>query len=306
MKKLLLAYFGTPEFSAKFLEKILKDKKIPVEVRLVVTQPDKKVGRKQVLTASAVKQVAEKNVILVSETHPESGRSWTSQDDLATKLSTVDLALVFAYGEIIPKEILEMPKYGFWNIHPSLLPKYRGPSPVAYPLINGDEETGVTIIKLDEKIDHGPIIAQKKLEILPKEKRPELTGRLVNLAYNLFSQCVNTLIQDSLKLIPQNDKDATYTNTLTKKDGYIEMSKLKDQISKSPKKLFNLFRGLYPWPGVWTLVAIQNQPGRLNRLKITDMNLIDGKIVLKKVQLEGKKEVDFKQFEKAYNIFKDL
>ena len=297
--KLKIAYFGTPDFSAYFLEKLLKDKDLPVEIKLVVTQPDKKVGKKQVLTPSTVKEVAKKNNIPVKEkVVPED-------------LKELDLALLFAYGEIIPKEILDAPKHGFWNIHPSLLPKYRGAAPVAGALINGEQETGVTLMKMDEKVDHGPIIAQEKLAIEPKEKRLELTIRLVELGYQIFKRVISDVSEKSPyqvdlstvwllrydMLEEQDHSKATYTAILTKKDGFIEVEKLKSK--NEGQKIFNLFRGLYPWPGVWTKVVIN---GKEKRLKITDVNLENGQLVIKKVQLEGKNEVTFEQFQDAYGL----
>lgn len=293
MKKIKLAYFGTPDFSARFLEKLLKDKEIPVEVRLVVTQQDRKVGRKQVLTASPVKQMAKALDIQIKV---------SSRKNLMSSLMEVDLALLFAYGEIIPKEILTAPKYGFWNIHPSLLPKYRGAAPVAWTLINGEKETGVTLMKMDEKMDHGSIIAQEKLEIKPEEKRPELTLRLTDLAFEMFKKLINKLHDTNYKIQTkeQNHSRATYTKLLKKDDGFVEISNIKYQISKSPEKLFNLFRGLYPWPGIWTKVVVN---GKEKRLKITDMSFENKKLVIKKVQLEGKKEASFEEFNRAYGLF---
>ena len=297
--KLKIAYFGTPDFSAYFLEKLLKDKDLPVEIKLVVTQPDKKVGKKQTLTPSAVKEIAKKNRIPVKE------------KVVAQDLKDLDLAALFAYGEIIPKEILDAPKHGFWNIHPSLLPKYRGAAPVAGALISGEKETGVTLMKMDEKVDHGPIIAQEKLAIEPKEKRLELTIRLIELGYQIFKRVISDVSEKSPyqvdlstvwllrydMLEEQDHSKATYTAILTKKDGFIEVEKLK---SKSEgQKIFNLFRGLYPWPGVWTKAVIN---GKEKRLKITDVNLENGQLVIKKVQLEGKNEVTFEQFQDAYGL----
>ncbi len=289
MKKLRLAYFGTPDFAADFLARLAEDQDIPIEVTHVVTQPDRKVGRKQILTPTPVKFVAKKYNIEVIE----------DIVNLKSNISNLDLALVYAYGEIIPADLLTIPKYGFWNIHPSLLPLYRGPAPVAAALINGDTETGVTIIQLDREMDHGPILRQEKLEISPNERRPELTNRLTNLGYELFTQCAHTLISDGIQSTPQDHSAATYTKLFTKKDGYIESSKLRTQNSELSREIFNKFRGLYPWPGIWSIVEISGQE---KRLKITDMELIGDKLVLRKVQLEGKNEVDFATFKKAYNF----
>jgi len=285
MKKLTLAYFGSPNFSAVFLEKLLSDKNLPLEIKLVVTQPDKPAGREQVITPCPVKQTALKYNLPIFEIKE-------------LKIKNLDLALVYAYGEIIPAEFLSLPRLGFWNIHPSLLPKYRGSAPIATPLINGDSETGVTIIKLIEKIDAGPIIAQKKVKILPFERHPDLVNKLNNLAYELFIKTINKVPKT---FIPQNEQLATYTQLLKKDDGFISLKTLKEALSSEllSRTIFNKFRGLCSWPGLWTTIEVNGQE---KRLKITDVDLIKGKLVLKKTQLEGKKEVDFKQFNAYYKV----
>ncbi|NMB84032.1 methionyl-tRNA formyltransferase [Candidatus Roizmanbacteria bacterium] len=295
MDKLKIAYFGSPNFSADFLEKILADKSLPVEVEFVVTQPDRPAGRKRILTPCPVKKLAgQKNleVLLIEDLK--------SNKDLGIK--DLDFVLLYAFGKIIPKELLNLPKYGFLNVHPSLLPKYRGPSPIATPLVNGDKTTGVTLIRMDERIDHGPIIAQEKIDILPDDRRPDLEKKLTDLAYRVFGKVIISLIHQpatALNTSEQDDKKATYTKLLNKTDGFIEFMNLKLKILNSPKELFDLFRGLYPWPGLWTLVKIK---GFEKRLKIVDMGFKDGKLTIKKVQLEGKKEVDWKTFKKGYDI----
>lgn len=293
MKKLTLAYFGSPDFSADFLEKLIVSEM--VEIKLVLTQPDKPVGRKQIFTATPVKQIAERNGIRVCHSL-----------DSCDSLNQFDLALVYAYASIIPKELLNVPKYGFWCIHPSLLPKYRGTSPMATALINGDKETGVTIIKMDEKIDHGPIITQEKYKIQSTDKRPDLETKLTRLAFDLFKKTVKKLLITNyeLKTEKQNEKEVVYTKKLTKELGFIKFEQLKFLISNQQSviknqviDLFNLFRGLYPWPGIWTFLP------NGKRLKIIDVELINGKLVIKKVQIEGKKEVDLSSFNKAYKVF---
>jgi methionyl-tRNA formyltransferase len=339
--KLAIAYFGSPDFSARFLEKLLIDEqtKKSVEVKLVVTQPDKPVGRKQILTPTPVKLIAEKHKIKIkykipnpkfqipnniqipnSKLHLEFGAWCLEFGDL----NGIDFALVYAYNQIIPKEYLELPKYGFWCIHPSLLPKYRGPSPIATALINGDEETGVTIFKMDEKIDHGPIIAQEKISIALTDLRPDLEKKLTDLAFEMFKKLIATDL-NKLRLTAQADQIATYTKKLKKEGGYIPVELIKSMINhgyqvqnlkivtrnviplrgknlklkieNSPEKLFNLFRGLYPWPGIWTLLP------NGKRLKINKISLNKEKIIIEKVQLEGKKEVDFATFNRAYKVF---
>ncbi len=389
MQKLELAYFGSPSFSADFLEKMVLDKKLPLEVILVVTQPDKPVGRNQILTPSPVKLVAKKYSIRVVE---DSGifSTWGTKgvptgDKNDTVGTTFDLALVYAYGKILPNEILSLPPLGFWNIHPSLLPLYRGASPIAYPLIMGDTETGVSIIQMNEKMDEGPILAQEKIQILPNEIRTDLEVKLTNQAFFIFKNLIDKLFvaknadflfdrlrkkdratkpvslaldrikKDAFKLKTQNHRRATYTFRLKKSDGFIEFGTLKKMLNNekidvkelplflqkylakysnyqfsiinqysnsnnqskienwvlnidhSSKLLFNLFRGLYPWPGLWTLLP-PITPARCNskqgkRLKITEMKDSNTKFVITKVQLEGKKEVDFETFQKTYRLF---
>lgn len=296
MKKLSIAYFGTPYFSALFLEKLLNDPLLPIEVKLVVTQPDKPVGRKQIMTKSPVKIIAEKFKIPISNFQINSKFQ-------ISNFKKIDLALIFAYGHLIPKDMLTLPKFGFWCIHPSLLPKYRGPSPIAYPLMFGDEKTGVTLIQLDEKIDHGPIIAQEEMTIDPNDRRPDLEIKLTDLAFDLFKKTINTLIRNPLMMNTLNEQDhknASFTKMLKKKDGFVAIENLNSPAGGSPEIIFNLFRGLYPWPGIWTMVKIKGQE---KRLKITDVEYKDSLLILKKVQLEGKKEVDFATFNKAYKIF---
>ena len=183
--KISLAYFGSPDFSAFFLEKILTDPdlKKAIEVKLVVTQPDRPVGRKQILTETPVKKVAKKYQI-------SNIKYQIDIRNLKLEIRNFDLALIYAFSHIIPKDLLNAPKLGFWNIHPSLLPKYRGPSPIAYPLIFGEKETGVTIIKMDEKIDHGPIIAQEKLKIEESDRRPDLEKKLTDLGFLMFKELI--------------------------------------------------------------------------------------------------------------------
>src|SRR3989339_1796851 len=188
MKKFSLAYFGSPDFAADFLKKLITDVSINrlIDIKFVITQPDQLVGRKQVLTPTPVRQITEK--YKGGEDTKFFAVCCFPSKNFGIELTNIDLALVYAYGDIIPKELVTLPKYGFWNIHPSLLPKYRGPSPIATPLINGDKTTGVTIIKMDEEIDHGPIIAQENLTIGKDDKRPDLEKKLTDLAYKMFKE----------------------------------------------------------------------------------------------------------------------
>ncbi len=268
-----LAYFGTPQFSADFLEKILTDSDLRglVNVSLVVTQPDKPVGRKQVLTPSPVKVLAENHKIPVVTDIPEA-------------LNDIDLALVYAYGRIIPASVLGTTRHGFWNIHPSLLPKYRGASPTAYPLLNGDTTSGVTLMSMDSKMDHGPIIAQEKYEIKPNDRRPDLERELTSMGFELFkSHVIPNVVEESH---PQDHDQATFTKLLKKDDGFVSLEEIRSALTEDGTEAYNKFRGFYPWPGIWTKIGEK-------RMKITDCTLIGSALVIKKVQFEGRTEIDF-------------
>lgn len=365
MQKLKIAYFGSPSFSATFLEKIINDKDLPVEICLVVTQPDMPVGRKQIITPTPVKLLAEqyrlpiiystellnsndqlsmiKSQSIINDSMINQKSAKIEQlkiENWKLKIKECDLALVYAYGEILPKEFLSLPKFGFWNIHPSLLPKYRGASPIAYPLILGNKKTGVSLIQMDEKMDHGPILAQEELEINPEDTRPDLENKLTNLAYEIFKKLISTNF-NQFQLIsthPQNHNEATYTSILKKSDGFIPLSVIKKMllnekitIKELPEfirtyqikyqqpiplilntnyLLLNLFRGLSPWPGLWTLLrsdSIGTTEGQAHsvfnrRLKILKMELKDSNFIITKVQLENKNPVDFKTFNTAYKL----
>lgn len=317
MNKLKLAFFGAPDFAARVLEQIIKEGSLPIELQFVVTQPDRPAGRKQILTPTPVKLCAQKNNIPVF-------------DDLKSKncnlkLQEVDLVLLYAYGEFIPKGVLDLPHWGFWNIHPSLLPKYRNTSPIVYSLLLGDKETGVSLIQMDEKLDHGPIIDQQTYTILEKETRDELENRLSDIGYKLFKKNIQLLIDGKIQKKEQDHQNRTYTRLLTKKDGFIPFSVvqkiLKDEtltkddcppiileyfLKYGPSPIFNfklsafnLFRALSPWPGIWTMIPVN---GTEKRLKITGMEMKNGKPIITKVQLEGKKEVKFEVFRHVYGL----
>lgn len=334
MNRLKVAYFGTPYFSARFLGKLMTDTSLKhlIEVKLVVTQPDKPVGKKQKLTKSPVKVVAEKYSIKILDIE-----NLKLIGNWKLEIGNLDLAFLYAYGRVIPKELLSIPKYGFWNTHPSLLPKYRGALPIAFPLIVGDKKTGVTLIQLDDQIDHGPIIAQEEMKINPNDRRPDLEIKLTDLAFKLFKRTINLLASsrvNELKKIfkPQNHNQATLTKQLKKDDGFLPFSTLQkalnnqpltfkelpkliseyltkyDLISNwnppaggSPKIIYNFFRGLYSWPGLWTLIKINKLE---KRLKLTDLTINNEQLTINRVQLEGKKEVNFETFNRAYKIFK--
>lgn len=310
---LKIVYLGSPDFSAYLLEKLCQ---LPVNITGVITQKDKPVGRKKTLTPTPVKKTAQNLKLEVFEFG-----GWT--EEIKEILKTSDLAILYSFSEIIPKEILSLPKYSFLNIHPSLLPKYRGASPIVYPLALGEEILGVSIIQMTEKLDAGPIIFQAQTKISKEESKEDIYFKLTEIA---FQGLKNILAGDfrNLKSIPQDETKATYTRKLTKEDGFISwkgiteykngtldkyyfpkfikeyLEKYQPELLKKDYKidLYNLYRALSPWPGLWTKLKIAGKEKRLKIIKVSKQNKI------LKVQLEGKNPVDFESFLKTAPIEK--
>lgn len=203
-----------------------------------------------------------------------------------------NVGVLASFGTIVPKEILSFPKKGILNIHPSLLPKYRGPSPVQAAILAGDKQTGVTIIKLDEKVDHGPIVAQFTEDIRPNDTAKSLYQRLFTQGTEVLKTILPAYLEDRIELRPQNHSQATYTKKLTRDDGKINWEKTVDYNER-------FIRAISPWPGTWTPAKLPGKPAP-KRLKILKVHLEDGELVLDTVQLEGKKPVTFKQFQEGY------
>lgn len=202
------------------------------------------------------------------------------------------VAVLADFGLIIPKNILNTFSKGIINLHPSLLPKYRGPTPVQTAILNGDKITGISIMKLDEQIDHGPLLAQEKEEILDTDTAESLYKRLFAKGANLLPIILNKYLGGSLNPIPQNDKNATFTKSLTRQHGHIEISKIKDQ--KSKLELERKIKAYFPWPGTWTQLRIKD---KLLRIKLLPEN---------KLQVEGKKPVSYKDFLNGYPDAKEV
>lgn len=195
---------------------------------------------------------------------------------------TCHLFIVASYGKIIPKPLLDIPKFGALNVHPSLLPKYRGPSPVPATILNGDKETGVTIIKMDEKMDHGPIVTTREIKLSGQEDLPTLINLLFREGAELLVSIIPDFIAGKLLLKEQNHTKAVYCRMMKKEDGYFEIDS-----PPSSEKLDKMIRAYYPWPGVWT---------RWNSkiVKFLPEN---------KIQMEGKKPISWKDFLNGYPDF---
>lgn len=313
-----IVYIGTPYFSASLLEKLhCSAEELGLEIDHVITQPDQPVGRKKILTPSPVKIMAQKLDYDVEHTF-----------ERFLKTDGLDLAILYAYGNIITKTQLEKPVYGFWNIHPSMLPDFRGASPITYPVILGHSTTGVTLMQMDVELDHGPVISQAPFTIPETALRPELEVALTEMAFQILKDTLPAFkAEKHIKCYSQDHHKATFTRQLEKNDGYISwdllqksmkneritfealpsviqdyyqrnnIERLESETFESAKIVWNLYRSFVGWPGIWTIISIKGQD---KRMKITSLHYSDSVISLELVQLEGKNETDFSTFKTAY------
>jgi len=303
-----IIFIGTPEFGAIILEELIKANFKPV---LVVTAPDKPVGRKQIITPPPVKISAKKYNISVLQ--PEKILNLKSE---ILNLKP-DLIIIAGFGQILPKEILEIPEYGCLNVHPSLLPKYRGSSPIQCTILNGDKETGVTIILMTEKLDQGDIIAISKFQITnPRITYLKLHNILAGKGANLLLEVIPKWVNGEIEPKPQDDSKASYTKILKKEDGKIDWKKPAEYIERQ-------IRAFQPWPGAFTFLKLKN-------LKILDADVLKqtkngpfglpgktylapndkiaaqtGKdfLIIEKLQLEGKKPMSSEEFLRGHLKF---
>ena len=274
-------FFGTPEFAAIILEKLIQAELMP---EAVICNPDKPTGRKQIITPPPVKVLAQKYGLTIYQ--PKDKNELL---EIIKKLQP-DLAIVAAFGMLFPKEILAVPKYGFINIHPSLLPKYRGPTPIQTAILNGDEKTGVSLFLIDEEMDHGPILAKRELEFpISNFQFPILSQKLAELGADLLIETLPKYINGEIKPQAQDESQATYTKKFSTQDAYIEPKDLEIAQEKGGDKAIEIerkIRALNPEPGTFTLSLSK---GGLKRTKLLEAKIIDGKLKITKIQVEGKK-----------------
>lgn len=284
MNSLNFAFFGTSELSVKVLGILIKNGYTP---DLVITAPDKPKGRKMILTSPPVKVFAQKHNLKIIQ--PE--KLITSALDIECP-SGFDLFIVASYGKIIPKSILDIPKFGALNVHPSLLPKFRGPSPIQSFILSEEEKTGVTIMLMDAKIDNGPILASQKLKVeSQKLNAKELEEKLAELGGQMLVEVIPKWVNGEIKPTEQNHSQATFTKKISKEDGLVDIEK------DSPEIIYRKFLAFQPWPGIYYFTE---KGGRKIRVIITDMELSEtGELRIKKVKPEGKKEMDYKDFLKG-------
>jgi len=299
-------FFGTPEFAVPVL-KILAT--LPcLKLKAVVTQPDKPVGKKQIITPPPVKIASEKNKIPILQ--PEKIKTKEFEEKMLEL--NPDIAIVVAYGKIIPKNLLNIPKHGWLNVHASLLPKYRGASPIQAAILNNEETTGVTLMKIDACLDSGPILYQKRLTLEPNDNFQTLHDKLSRLGAELINKTLLDYLEGKIKPQAQDNSQATETKIIKKEHGRIDWSKPAEFIERQ-------IRAFTPWPGAFCLWndkrlkvieavisddKIELSPGQTKK---TDNAVIVGcgqdNLELKVVQLEGKKQQPISNFLKGYSEF---
>lgn len=234
-----LVFMGTPEFAVPSLEALAG--RGTYEIVLVITQPDRPAGRGRALQPSAIKQTAERFGLPVWT--PENLRREEAQTRL--REAAPDVQVVVAYGEILRPAVLEIPPHGTLNVHASLLPKYRGPAPIAGALLAGERETGVTIMLLDPGMDTGPILSQRAIPIAPDDTAGSLHDRLAQLGAELLIETLPRWLAGEIQPQPQDHSKATVTRMLTKEDGRLDWT-------QPAAALANRVRAFDPWPGAFT------------------------------------------------------
>lgn len=235
-----VVFFGTPDFSVPFLSALIEDQNL--DVVAVVCQPDKPVGRKGTVTPPAIKTIAIDNGIAVIQ--PKSLKNDETLDHI--RPFEADLFVVVAYGKIIPQAVLDIPKLGSINVHPSLLPEYRGPAPMQAAIAEGDDQTGVSIMLLDAGMDTGPILAQEVLSLDADETYGSLVGKVHQMGPRLLVSTIKRYIAGDITPLPQDHNRATLTSLLKREDGHIDWTAPLIQLERK-------IRAYDPWPGTWTM-----------------------------------------------------
>ena len=282
---------GTPDIAAQSLAALID---AGHEICAVYTRADKPVGRKQVLTAPPVKQLAVRHGIPVYQ--PATLRDGRAEEVFRTLAP--DLVVVVAYGRILPPEVLSVPRYGCINLHVSLLPKYRGAAPVQWAVLNGDRETGVTIMQLDEGLDTGDILAVEKLAIGEEETSGELFERVTQTGAQLLVKTVGDIARGDVHPVPQDDAQATLAPPLTKEMAHFDFS-------APASKLHSLILGLNPWPAAYfdhagkkvkvlrARIAPQSgAPGTVLAAKPLTVACGEGSLILDEVVPEGSRPME--------------
>lgn len=296
-----IVFMGTPDFAAGALQALIAAEH---EITAVVTQPDKPKGRSKELQFPPVKECAIKHGIPVFQPV----KIKTPEAVAQLKTYEADIYVVVAFGQILSQEILDIPKYGCLNIHASLLPKYRGASPIQHVIIDGEKETGITIMQMDAGLDTGDMLYQKKVAISPEDTFETLHDKLMALGGEAIAEALPLLVAGKLTPQKQKDEESCYASLIRKEMGIIDFE-------KSAAEVDRLIRGMNPWPSaytfyrgkqlkIWKAVPVLNEEGEKAKpgcvLKLAkdslDVACADGAIRILELQLEGKKRMSTHDF----------
>lgn len=293
-----IIFLGTPDFAVPTLETLVADERF--DVVAVVTAPDAPVGRKQILTPPPVKITAQKHGIPVLQPN----KPTDIREQLAA--SRPDCMVTIAYGYILPQSIIDIPTHGIVNLHASILPRWRGASPIQSAIAAGDKETGITLMKIDAGCDTGPIIAIEKLPIELIDTGASLHDKLSVLSAEVTKKHLIGYLESTLQPVAQDQAHATLAGKLTRESGRIDWQKPAVEIER-------LVRAYYPWPGTWTqwngktlkIIAVKPGPLAVNKYEPGTVFVHDGKLAVQcgndalavtRLQLEGKKPMDAQEF----------
>ncbi len=277
--KIKFVFWGTDNFSVLVLEEL---KKKSLKPTLIITSPDRPAGRGQKMQSPLVKKWAEAEKIDFLQ--PEK-----LDENFIKKIKSEnwDLFALASYGKIIPQEILEIPKFGTLNVHPSLLPLYRGASPIESAMLDDNQKTGVTIMLMDEKMDHGPIINQEIINFETWPTKNLVEEKLAKAGGKLLAESMEPWLSGKISAQEQDHDLATFTKKIQKEDGLIDLT-------ANSRKNFLKVQALNPWPGAYFFVE---KNGEKIRVKITKANYTEGKFIISKVIPEGKRETDYSVFQ---------
>lgn len=294
-----IVFFGTPSFALPSLEKLTKG---PDEVLAVVTQPDREKGRGRKVMPSPVKEFALQKGVPIFQ--PEKIKETAFIETLRS--FEADLFVVAAYGQILPKAVLSLPKFGAVNVHASLLPKYRGSAPIAWAILNGERKTGITTMLMDEGMDTGDILLQSEISVREEDTTETLQDRLASLGAQVLSETLEKIKKGEILPVPQDHSKATYAPMLKKEDGRIQWTRRAEEIDRQ-------VRAFHPWPGAyaeWQGRVLKIYKGEVREGKgigkpgtvlwvgtdFIEIETGEGSYLLKEVQLEGKRRMSVRDF----------
>lgn len=324
-----IAFFGTPIYSVIVLQKLID---AGYRVAVVVTKPHRPIGRKQIETITPVAQFAQKNhlPLYTPQTHAEIPNQYANSQEVTERILSYKPELIIAanYTRFIPMQLIKQTKFGGLNVHPSLLPSYKGPAPIPWAIMQGETKTGVTIVTLGQEFDEGHIVAQEEEPILPDDTTEILLEKLFKKGADLLIKTLPNYLTHPTPLLQREGipplykrefvanrlggVKESYAPRISRDTGFENWETIKKarETGLEAQRIYNKWRALHPWPGLWTKVKLKGERVKgkeiEKRLKILKVKLppspltLHPKLIIDEVQLEGKKPEDFKEFYRKY------